>query len=145
MFWRASISSHFIYDDYQLDPTIEETLRTALLSNKAETRGDVIAKIATSNLPFFPYVALTSRNFQDGTANSIAAINPGMPASLHVDQFGLILFSDEASFPNDVFKQIANIQPNDHRFAILSQESWHKLMVERLALEYAKSNKKKTF
>ena len=138
MFWRASISSHDVFRGYKLEGRLEESLRGNLHSVKAENRANVIAKINATDIILHPYTALTSRDFKDSTANSIAAINDQIPASLNVDQFGFLLFPDSASITPEIIAPLSNIVAVDHKIALIGADLWHSIMVERLMKEVVK-------
>lgn len=142
MFWRSSISSHPVFEAYRLDSCLEESLRTNLLAVKGNTRSVVTGKIATTGMALHPYTALTSRDFKDGTANSIAAVSDQVPASLNVDQFGFLLFPDQASITPEIIQPFSNIIATDHKFMVMGQDLWHSVMVERLMKEVVKRGRK---
>jgi len=141
MFWRASISSHPLFDGYNLNKQLQESLRTSILSIKGENRAEVIEKINTIKVILHPYTALTSFNFIDSTANSLAAISDNIPASLNVDEFGFLLFPDIASITPEIISPLSNIKELDHYFVVLDKDLWHSIMVKRLIDEVVTRNK----
>ena len=131
MFWRASISSHHLFENYKLSSPLEESLRESLLLMKSLTPAQLEERLKNLTFSFHPYSCITARSFEDESANVLAAINPGNPASLHVDRYGFLLFERKEDVKDPVFSRFGNNNENDLRILILAEQLWHELMVER--------------
>lgn len=137
MFWRASISSHDFFEDYDLNESFEESLRVALLSYKGNTKAEVIDKINQLPMPIYPYSMLTADSFEDETANVLAALNSGNPASLHVDRFGFFLFESVGDLKDLLNRDFANKDNLNLYLMILSQQLWSNVVVGRAIQMFA--------
>ncbi|MCW3118926.1 MAG: hypothetical protein JWM28_3008 [Chitinophagaceae bacterium] len=143
MFWRASISSLDTFKDYKLDPELEESLRNNLLEFKALTNADLEANVKEKNIGLHPYTAMTAERFKDETANGLAAINPGTPASLNVDKFGFHIYKVEKDVAHDFMADFSNLKVNDNQIMVVSAQLWYDVMVKRpleMVAEQAKKN-----
>jgi hypothetical protein len=143
MFWRASISSLETFADYKLDPHLEESLRTNLLEFKALNTADLDANLKAKKIGLHPYASMTAGAFRDETANVLAAINPGNPASLHVDKFGFYIFKTEEDLKGNFLADFSNLKENDAQIMVVSEQLWYDVMVRRpldMAAEQAKRN-----
>lgn len=143
MFWRASISSLETFTNYKLDPDLEESLRSNLLEFKALTVADLDANVKGKKVALHPYSVITAGSFKDETANVLAAINPGNPASLNVDKFGFYIYKDEKDISHNFMADFSNLKVNDNQIMVVSEQLWHEVMVKRpleMAIEQAKKN-----
>lgn len=137
MFWRASISSHDLFEGYNLNANFEESLRVALLSYKGNTKGEVLNNINQLPVPIYPYSMLTADSFKDETANVLAALNSGNPASLHVDRFGFFLFECVGDLKDILNRDFANRDNQNLYLMILSQQLWSDVVVGRAIQMFA--------
>jgi len=143
MFWRTDISSLETFQDYKLDPNLAESLRNNLLEFKALTNGDLQAIIKTKQITIHPYATMTAGSFKDETENVLAAINPGNPASLHVDKFGFYIFKAEKDIAGNFMGDFSNVKVSDNQIMVVSEQLWYDVMVKRpleMAVEQAKKN-----
>lgn len=131
MFWRATVSSLEIFQDYVLDPGLTESLRSTLLEFKALTNSDLDANLKARNITMHPYTIITAESYKDETANVLAAINSGNPASLNVDKFGFILFKAEGDISEQVMADFSNAKLNENQIMVVSEHLWEEVMVRR--------------
>lgn len=143
MYWRASISSHNLFSDYKLSESLEQSLKSILLDYKAITKAELIAKMGQKPIYIHPYCVMTAESFEDETANVLAALNPGNPASLNVDRFGFLLFESVADLQDQITFDFSNKDDSDLKLMILSEQLWHELLVRRPLEMYAAQVKKK--
>lgn len=143
MFWRTSVSSLEIFKNYELDPELTESLRSNLLEFKALTKVDLETNIKAKKITLHPYTAMTAGAFKDETANVLAAINPGNPASLNVDKFGFYIFKAEEDIAHNFMADFSNLKLSDNKIMVVSKQLWYDAMVKRpleMAAEQAKKN-----
>ncbi|GAB2690582.1 hypothetical protein GCM10027037_12060 [Mucilaginibacter koreensis] len=143
MFWRVDISSLESFNDYKLDADLAESLRLSLLEFKALTNADLQANVKTKQITMHPYATMTAGTFKDETKNVLAAINPGNPASLHVDKFGFYIFKAEKDIAGNFMADFSNVKPGDNQIMVVSEQLWYDVMVKRpleMAAEQAKRN-----
>ncbi|HEK22204.1 hypothetical protein [Mucilaginibacter sp.] len=143
MFWRADISDLGTFKNYKLDSDLAESLRCSLLEFKALANGALQANLKTKEITLHPYATMTAGAFKDETANVLAAINPGNPASLHVDKFGFYIFKAEKDIAGNFMADFSNIKISDNQIMVVSEQLWYDVMVKRpleMAVEQAKKN-----
>jgi len=146
MFWRATVSSLEIFEGYDIDPSLTESLRCTLLKFKALNNADLQANLGSKKIILHPYSILTAESYRDETANVLAAINPGNPASLNVDKFGFILFKSEADISEQVMADFSNLKITDNQIMVVSEQLWHEVMVKRpleMVAQQARKNSSK--
>lgn len=143
MFWRADISSLEIFENYHLDPDLAESLRSNLLEFKSLANSDLQESIKTKQITVHPYATMTAEAFKDETMNVLAALNPGNPASLHVDKFGFYIFKTEKDIASKFMADFSNVKVMDNQIMVLNEQLWYDVMVKRpleMAAEQAKKN-----
>lgn len=131
IFWRVSISSIPLFDDYRLDSKIEENLRLAVLSKKSTASSELKDMILNEHVPIYPYTAMTAQSFADGTANILMALVSQIPAVLHVDRFVFVLYGSNSDVPTGLLSEFANLDDNDCKIAVVPETVWHEQMVQR--------------
>lgn len=144
MFWRATISSLEIFEDYQLDPALAESLRSTLLEFKALTIADLDINLKEKKIVLHPYSMMTAESFKDETANVLAAINYANPASLNVDKFGFLLFVDQKDITQQFMADFSNLKETDCQMMVVNEELWYDVMVKQplaMAAEQAKKHR----
>lgn len=139
MFWRASISSHPVFQGYTLSPTLEGSLGATLLSMKSSTTGELLAKLSLHQVALHPYACLTARTFPDETTNVVAGLQAGNQPSLNVDKFGFLLYGPGSNIADIYFSEGANTLLADRKLMVFSEPAWHNIMVEHPAALFAKS------
>jgi len=142
MFWRATISSLEIFEDYKLDPFLAESLGSTLLEFKALTNADLDANLKAKKIFVHPYSIITAESYKDETANVLAAISSGNPASLNVDKFGFIIFKDESDITEPVMADFSNLKLNDNQMMVVSEQLWYEVMVRKPLEMVAHQSKK---
>ena len=143
MFWRATISSLEIFENYELDPALAESLRSTLLEFKALTNADLDVTVKAKKIVLHPYSVMTAESFKDETANVLAAINPGNPASLNVDKFGFILFKEEKDITQQFITDFSNLKEQECQMMVVNEQLWYDVMVKKplaMAAEQARKN-----
>jgi len=144
MFWRATISSLEIFENYKLNPALAESLRSALLDFKALTNADLEANLKAKKIVLHPYSVITADSFKDETANILAAINYANPASLNVDKFGFLLFVDQKDITQQFMADFSNLKETDCQMMVVNEELWYDVMVKQplaMAAEQAKKHR----
>jgi hypothetical protein len=117
-----------------------------LLEFKALDNADLQANLGSKKIILHPYSILTAESFRDETANMLAAINSGNPASLNVDKFGVILFKTEADISEQVMADFSNLKITDNQIMIVSEQLRHEVMVKRpleMVAQQARKNSSK--
>lgn len=126
MFWRASISSHDLFNDYSLRTELEQSLRQILLQCKNATQLD--ADMACKPTKSYPIVMSTCDQILAKTPAGLIALSGESPCSLIVDRFAFLLFEDRDDVPDQI-KEFTNNDANDCRFLVLSYPLWYSLTV----------------
>jgi len=143
IFWRVSISSVPLFDDYRIDSKIEENLRLAVLAKKSTTSSELRDMILNEQLPVYPYTAMTAPSFADGTANILMALVSQIPAVLHVDRFVFVLYGSAFDVPTGLLGEFANVDNSDCKIAVVPEAVWHEQMVQRPLLMAAEQERRR--
>ena len=142
MYWRTCISSHSLFSNYRLREVLEESLRSILLDYRTTTKAELIVKIEQKPIIIYPYCVMTAESFEDETANVLAALNPGNPASLHVDRFGFLLFESGVNLQDQITFDFSNKNDTDLKLMVLSEQLWYDVLIRRPIEMYAAQVKK---
>lgn len=146
MFWRTSISGLGPFQEYRLDPELEDSLRVNLINFKALTNADLVANLTSKEIALHPFSILTADEFRDETANVLAAINPGNPASLNVDKFGFYIYKSLEDVERNFMVDFCNITKAQLQIMVVSEQLWYDVMIKKplaMAAEQAIKNKQK--
>lgn len=146
IFWRASVSQHPFFENFKLQPQMEESLRAILMAYRHAKRQEYLQALAEApTFKVYPTTVITAHGFEDGTANLLMALPTSKPYALNIDRFGLCLYEQENQI-HPVLKQGSNLKLSDCNIMALSIDLWQEQVVRRGfdVLAASVKNKKKT-
>lgn len=143
IFWRAGISNHDFFNNFKIDQTFQDKLRTTLLIYRSPRQNE-FQQLLTKHPAFevFPFSMITAESFEDATSNLLLALPYNRGHRLIVDQYSFLLFRDESEIPEDLFKWAGNLSLDDCRMMIFSPELWKSAII-KAAFEYYKKSSNK--
>jgi RimJ/RimL family protein N-acetyltransferase len=131
IFWRASISEHELFKNFRIVLEFEEELRAILMTYRFNNRKDYqIALTSKPNFKICPYTIITAKSFNDETANVLFAPYSLDPYALVVDRFGFMLYRIQGDIKVDFIKEFSNINPDDCKMMVFSEQLWHDTIVK---------------
>jgi len=133
LFWRSSISENALFNNIKLSDKFEETLRQILFAYKSGGKNsflDVLNKNPSFEL--FPLSIITAEYFTNETSNMLY-----VPVQAHkgvhkllVDQFQFLLFEGVEIIPVAFFKMYTNIEIQDCKIILFSQDYWQQNVIQ---------------
>ncbi|SRR5258706_627655 len=147
IFWRVSISHDPFFENVKIGNDFEEEIRQTLMAYRQDNKNDYQKALKSNpNFKIFPSSIMTAESFIDETANMLFAPFSYDPYCIVVDRFSFMLFKTADQIKVDFIKAFSNVQANDCRMMIFSEQLWHDTILKRpyeLLVKQAIDSKKK--
>lgn len=131
IFWRASISNHDLFANFKLKEKLQNSLKSILLIYRSTHQNNFLVLLKDNpNIEIFPLGIITSRNFDENSANILIAPPTIDPYCLVSDQFAFMLFEKNGRINSFLVEDFCNKNVNDSKIMIFPYKLWQDTIVK---------------